>query len=111
MGKYICDLLGYDKILMMNSGSEACETALKIARRWGYRVKKVPEDQAEILIPTGAFWGRSFAAMGASEDPKRGHHFGPFGTGFTIIKYNDIDELRRELEVNPNICAYMVEAI
>lgn len=77
-GKYITELLGYERFIPMNSGVEADETACKMARRWAYRSKGVPDNQAEILFPTGNFWGRSITASGACDDPSRYNQFGPF---------------------------------
>jgi ornithine--oxo-acid transaminase len=67
--EYLTKLLGYDKMLPMNTGAEACETAIKLARRWGYLKKGIPKDQAEVLVARGCFWGRSITASGACDDP------------------------------------------
>ena len=90
---------------------EADETACKMARRWGYRVKGIPSDQAMILFPTGNFWGRSITASGACDDPSRYTDFGPFTAGFDLFKYDDLVDLKAKLEANPNICAVCVEPI
>ena len=82
---YLTDLIGYEKFIPMNTGCEADETACKMARRWGYRVKGIPSDQAMILFPTGNFWGRSITASGACDDPSRYTDFGPFTAGFDLF--------------------------
>lgn len=107
----ITGLLGYEKFLPMNTGCEADETACKIARRWAYRVKGVPDNQANILFPTNNFWGRSITASGACDDPKRYTHFGPFTKGFELFKYNDLADLEGYLKRDPTICAVMIEPI
>jgi ornithine--oxo-acid transaminase len=95
----------------MNSGCEADETACKLARRWGYRVKGVESNNAMILFPTGNFWGRSITASGACDDPSRYTDFGPFTAGFELFKYNDIPDLENRLKANKNICAVFIEPI
>ena len=110
--KYLCDLFKYQKVLMMNSGVEAGESAIKIARRWAYDVKKVPDNQAKVIFAKGNFWGRTIAACGSSDDPERYARFGPFGgLNFTLVEYNDIAELRKELESDKNVAAVMLEPI
>jgi ornithine--oxo-acid transaminase len=102
---------GYDKILPSNSGVEACETAVKLARRWGYVVKGVPDGKAEVLFPKGCFWGRSIAAISGCDDPSRYAGFGPLAPGFPLVEYNNLEALKTTLENNPNIVAYMLEPI
>ena len=109
--EYITTLLGYDKVLAMNTGVEGGETAVKLARRWGYDVKGVPKDQAKILFATNNFWGRTTAAISSSTDPDSYSGFGPFMPGFEIIPYDDVEALRSKLESDPNIVAFMVEPI
>ena len=109
--EYLCKLLGYDKVLPSNGGVEAVESACKLARRWAYVVKGVPDNQAKILFPSGCFWGRSITASGACDDPQRYEKFGPFTPGFDIFKYNDIEDLKRRLEADKNICAVVIEPI
>lgn len=109
--KYLTNLVGYDKFCPMNTGVEADEMACKIARRWAYRVKGVPRDQAMILFPTANYWGRSITASGACDDPTRYTDFGPFTAGFELFKYNDVPALRAKLAANPNICAVCIEPI
>ena len=92
--KKLHELFGYDKSIFMNGGVESGETAVKFARRWGYNVKKVPEDKAEIVFPTGNFWGRTIAACGSSDDPLRYRKFGPFGgLGFSLVEYDNVKAL------------------
>ena len=110
--KYLCELFKYDKALMMNSGVEAGESAIKYARRWAYDVKKVPDNQAAILFAKGNFWGRTIAACGSSDDPERYERFGPFnGLNFRLIEYDDVNALKTELDKDPNIAAVMLEPI
>eukprot|EP00831_Metopus_contortus_P084783 TRINITY_DN970_c0_g1_i3.p1 TRINITY_DN970_c0_g1~~TRINITY_DN970_c0_g1_i3.p1 ORF type:complete len:405 (+),score=84.06 TRINITY_DN970_c0_g1_i3:357-1571(+) len=110
--EYLCKVAGFDKCLFMNSGVEAAETSLKLARRWGYEKKKIPDNKAKIVFCLGNFWGRTIAACGSSDDPERYQKFGPFdGLGFELIPYNDIEALENKLKNDPNICAFMVEPI
>ena len=95
--EYLCNLLGFDKMLPMNGGVEAVETAVKLARRWGYVVKKIPENQAVVLLAKGNFWGRTITASGACDDPQRYTNFGPFTPGFELVNYNDIADLKSKL--------------
>lgn len=110
--KYLCNLFQYDKALLMNSGVEAGESGIKIARRWAYDIKKVPNNQAKVIFAKGNFWGRTIAACASSDDPERYSRFGPFGgLNFTLIEYNDIEALKQELEKDPNVAAVMLEPI
>ncbi|KAI3426946.1 hypothetical protein D9Q98_006890 [Chlorella vulgaris] len=109
--EYITQLLGYDKVLPMNTGVEGGETAIKLARRWGYDVKGVPKNQAKILFARENFWGRTTSAISSSTDPDSYEGFGPYMPGFEIIPYNDLEALQQKLEADPNIVAFMVEPI
>jgi ornithine--oxo-acid transaminase len=109
--QYITQLLGYDKVLPMNTGVEGGETAVKLARKWGYTVKKVPNNKAKILFARENFWGRTTSAISSSTDPESYEGFGPYMPGFEIIPYNDLDALKNKLENDPNIVAFMVEPI
>eukprot|EP00879_Flechtneria_rotunda_P000654 GHRR01000768.1.p1 GENE.GHRR01000768.1~~GHRR01000768.1.p1 ORF type:complete len:453 (+),score=108.72 GHRR01000768.1:129-1487(+) len=109
--EYITNLLGYDKVLPMNTGVEGGETACKLARRWGYDVKGVPQNQAKILFARGNFWGRTMSAISSSTDPSSYKGFGPYMPGFDLIPYNDLDALEAKLKEDPNIVAFMVEPI
>ncbi len=108
--KHMHDVFGYDKILPMNTGAEAVETALKLARRWGYDVKGIPENQAKIIVCDGNFHGRTISIISFSEDPDSFKGFGPYTPGFERIPYNDVEALRIALQ-DPNVCAFMVEPI
>ena len=108
--KYITEYFGYDKVLPMNTGVEGGETAIKLARRWGYAVKGIPENQAKVIFAQGNFWGRTLAAISSSTDPSSYNGFGPFMPGFGLVPYNDLDALETALQ-DPNVTAYMVEPI
>ena len=108
--KYITEYFGYDKVLPMNTGVEGGETAIKLARRWGYAVKGIPENQAKVIFAKGNFWGRTLAAISSSTDPSSYNGFGPFMPGFGLVPYNDLDALETALQ-DPNVAAYMVEPI
>ncbi len=110
---FITDLFGYDRVLPMNTGVEAGDSAIKLARRWAYDVKGTAPDMALTLFASGNFWGRSLAAISSSTDPESYAGFGPRMPGFTNIPYNDVDALRRALEADTEnrICAFMVEPI
>ena len=108
--KYICDLFKYDKVLPMNTGVEGGETANKLARKWGYLKKLIPENKARIIFANGNFWGRTLAAISSSDDPLSYKDFGPYMPGYDLIPYNDLNALERELK-DPNVAAFMVEPI
>uniref|UniRef100_A0A2A4K504 Ornithine aminotransferase n=1 Tax=Heliothis virescens TaxID=7102 RepID=A0A2A4K504_HELVI len=108
--KFMTDLLGFDRLLPMNTGVEGGESACKIARRWAYDVKKVPDCQAKIIFAEGNFWGRTLSAVSASSDPSCYKGFGPYMPGFELIPYNDTDALEKALQ-DPNVAAFMVEPI
>jgi ornithine--oxo-acid transaminase len=108
--KYITEYFGYDKVLPMNTGVEGGETAIKLARRWGYAVKGIPENQAKVIFAQGNFWGRTLAAISSSTDPSSYNGFGPFMPGFGLVPYNDLEALETALQ-DPNVAAYMVEPI
>jgi ornithine--oxo-acid transaminase len=107
--KKLCELVGYDKALLMNSGAEAVETAIKAARRWGHRVKGVPEGRAEIVVFAGNFHGRTTTIVGFSSDPESRAGFGPFAPGFVPVPYGDLDAVRAAM--NANTVAVLVEPI
>ncbi len=102
-------LAAYDMALPTNSGVEAVETAIKLARRWGYEVKGIPNDAAEIIVFSGNFHGRTIAAISASTTPEYRRDFGPFVPGFVHIPYGDADALERA--ITPNTCAILIEPI
>ena len=108
--KFITNLFGYDKVLPMNTGVEGGETSNKLARKWGYMKKGIPENQARIIFANGNFWGRTLAAISSSDDPLSYSGFGPYMPGYSLIPYNDLEALEAEL-TDPNVCAFMVEPI
>tara|TARA_A100000164_G_scaffold264482_1_gene236333 strand:+ start:1150 stop:2376 length:1227 start_codon:yes stop_codon:yes gene_type:complete len=108
--KFITQFFGYDKVLPMNTGVEGGETAVKLARKWGYEVKKIPKDSAKIVFVEGNFWGRTLGAISSSTDPSSTNGFGPFMPGYEIIPYNDLEALKSSLK-DPNVAAFMVEPI
>ena len=108
--KFITDFFDYDKVLPMNTGVEGGETAIKLARKWGYEVKKIPKDSAKIIFVEGNFWGRTLGAISSSTDPSSTNGFGPFMPGYEIIPYTNLDSLREALK-DPNVAAFMVEPI
>lgn len=108
--RFITSYFGYDRVLPMNTGVEACETAVKLCRKWGYQKKKIPADQAKIIFVAGNFWGRSLAAISASTDPVCRAEFGPYLPGFEIIPYNDLNALQIALQ-DPHVAGFMVEPI
>jgi ornithine--oxo-acid transaminase len=105
----ICTLTGYEKVLPMNTGAEAVETAIKAARKWGYTRKGVPAGQAEIITCEGNFHGRTVSIVSFSSDPQYREGFGPFTPGFPTIPYGDIEALREA--INPNTVAFLFEPI
>lgn len=108
--KYLCEFFGYDKSLLMNSGAEANETAIKLARRWGYTKKNIPTNEAVIIVAKENFHGRTTTIISASTDPVAKDGFGPYMPGFQIIDYNNLEQLEEALK-NPNICGFLVEPI
>lgn len=107
--KQLCELTGYEKMLPMNSGAEAVETALKMARKWGYKVKGVPEGEAQIIVCTGNFQGRTTTIVSFSDEPQYKDGFGPFTPGFVMVPYGDKDAL--EKAITPHTVAFFVEPI
>ncbi|HAN38770.1 MAG TPA: ornithine--oxo-acid transaminase, partial [Chitinophagaceae bacterium] len=108
--QYITNYFGFDKVLPMNTGVEGGETAIKLARRWGYVKKGIPENEARIVFAEGNFWGRTLAAISSSTDPSSYHQFGPYMPGFDIVPYNDLAALEQAFQ-DSNIAAFMVEPI
>lgn len=92
-------------------GVEAGDTAIKVARRWAYRVKKIPTDQATVVFAKGNFWGRSIAALSASTDPNCYTDFGPYVPRFDKVPYNDLDALEKKFQQDQTVCAFMMEPI
>jgi ornithine--oxo-acid transaminase len=108
--KFICELFDYDKVLPMNTGVEGGETANKLARKWGYLKKGIPENKARIIFAKGNFWGRTLAAISSSDDPLSFKDFGPYMPGYDLIPYNNLEALEKELK-DYNVAAFMVEPI
>ena len=108
--KYITEYFGYDKVLPMNTGVEGDETAIKLARKWAYDVKGIPQYKAKIIFCEGNFHGRTMAAISASTDPECKDGFGPYLPGLDIIPFNNLAALEKELE-DPNVAAFLVEPI
>ena len=108
--EYITKYFGYDKVLPMNSGAEADETALKLCRRWGYDVKGIPADQAKIIVCDNNFHGRTITIITLSNDPSSYAGFGPFTPGFERIPYDDIPALEEALK-DPNVAGFLLEPI
>jgi len=110
--EFITSYFGMDRVLPMNTGVEGGETAVKLARRWGYDVKGIPENQARIIFANQNFWGRTLAAISSSNDPTAYNGFGPYMPGFSHVPFNDIDALEAEFKRDGmHIAAFMVEPI
>ncbi len=108
--KYMTSYFNYDKVLPMNTGVEAVETALKLCRKWAYEVKGTPTHEAKILFVSGNFHGRTMAVISGSTDPSSTTGFGPYMPGYIVIPYNDLDALQKALD-EPNIAGFLVEPI
>ncbi len=108
--KYVCELFGYDKALFMNSGAEANESAIKLARKWGYTKKGIPDNEAVIVAVKKNFHGRTTTIISASTDSAARKNFGPFMPGFEIIDYDDVPALQKSL-ANPHVCGLWIEPI
>lgn len=108
--EYITSYFGYDKVLPMNTGAEADETALKLCRRWAYDVKGIEDNQAKIVVCADNFHGRTITIVSMSTDPESKAHFGPFTPGFIVIPYNDLKALEEALK-DPNVAGFLVEPI
>jgi ornithine--oxo-acid transaminase len=108
--KYLCEYFHYDKVLLMNSGAEAVETALKLARKWGYEQKGIARHEAEIIVVEHNFHGRTTGIISFSTDPEATGGFGPYMPGYKVIPYNDLEALEEALQ-NPHVCGFLVEPI
>lgn len=108
--KFVCETFGYQKALFMNSGAEANETAIKLARKWGYTKKNIPDNEAVIVVARKNFHGRTTTIISASTDDKARQGFGPFMPGFEIVDYDNVPALEVAL-ANPNVCGLLVEPI
>ncbi|UPS90798.1 ornithine--oxo-acid transaminase [Bizionia sp. M204] len=109
--KFACEFFGFDKLLPMNTGAEAVETALKICRKWAYEVKGIDENKAEIIVCENNFHGRTTTIISFSNDPVARKNFGPYTDGFIKIAYDDLDALESALKANPNVGGFLVEPI
>lgn len=108
--EFMCEYFGYDRILPMNTGVEAVETAIKLTRKWAYKVKGVPEGEAKIVFVEGNFHGRTMGIISASTDPSSRRGFGPFMPGYVIVPYNDLPALEKAL-ADPTVAGFVVEPI
>ncbi|MEA3448509.1 MAG: ornithine--oxo-acid transaminase [Bacteroidota bacterium] len=108
--EYITKYFGYDKVLPMNSGAEADETALKLTRKWAYEKKGIPENKAKIIVCENNFHGRTITIISMSTDPVAKKNFGPYTPGFVTVPYNDLAALEKELQ-DPNVAGFLVEPI
>lgn len=108
--QFITEYFGYDKVLPMNTGVEAVETAIKLARRWGYEVKGIPQGMAKILVCENNFHGRTLNVISFSNDPSAQINYGPFMPGYEIVAYNDIEALKKALK-DPNVAGFLIEPI
>lgn len=109
--QFITSYFGFDKVLPMNTGAEAVETAIKVCRRWAYQIKGIPENKAKIIVCNNNFHGRTTTIISFSNDPVARQHFGPFTDGFVKIPYDNIDALKQILESEEDIAGFLVEPI
>ncbi len=109
--KYMAEYFKFDMILPMNTGAEAVETAVKIARRWAYQKKRIPENQAQIVVCKNNFHGRTTTVISFSNDEDAKKNFGPFTSGFIQVPYSDVQALEQVIKENPNVAAFLVEPI
>ena len=109
--KYVTNYFNYERLLPSNTGAEAVEAAIKITRKWGYEIKEIPEDKAEIIVCSQNFHGRTSTIISFSSDPVSKTNFGPHSKGFIMIPYNDLDSLEIVLETHPNVAGFLVEPI
>jgi ornithine--oxo-acid transaminase len=108
--KYLCETFGYEKALFMNSGAEAVETAIKLARKWGYTKKGIPDSEAVVIFATQNFHGRTTTIISASSDPTARNGFGPFMPGLKVVEYDNVEALEKALS-DPNVCGLLIEPI
>ncbi len=109
--KFVTEYFGYEKVLPMNSGAEAVETALKLCRKWAYQKKKIAENDAQIVVCAENFHGRTTTIVSFSVDPDAYSDYGPFTPGFIVIPYNDVQALEKVLNENKNVAGFLVEPI
>jgi ornithine--oxo-acid transaminase len=108
--KYITEYFGFDKVLPMNTGAEAVETAIKLCRKWAYEKKGINENDAQIIVCEGNFHGRTTTIISFSSDPDASKNFGPYTPGFVRIPYDDTEALEKALQ-QPNVAGFLVEPI
>ncbi len=108
--QFMTSLFGYQKLLPMNTGVEAVETALKLARRWGYNKKNIPTNQAKVIVCEGNFHGRTINVISFSTDPDSNKNFGPYTPGYVVVPFNDLAALKNALN-DPDVAAFLVEPI
>lgn len=106
----LCRKFGFEKALLMNTGVEAGESAIKLARKWAYEIKGIESNKAEIIFAKNNFWGRTISAVSSSTDPESYTNFGPFTPGFQLVNYNDLEALEKAFQ-NKHVAAFMVEPI
>ncbi|NRA12027.1 MAG: ornithine--oxo-acid transaminase, partial [Crocinitomicaceae bacterium] len=109
--KFVTEYFGFDKVLPMNTGAEAVETAIKLCRKWAYEVKGIPENSAQIIVCENNFHGRTTTIVSFSNDAVAQKNFGPFTPGFIMIPYNDTEALAKALKENDNVVGFLVEPI
>ena len=109
--KYMSELFGFDKLLPMNTGAEAVETAIKLTRKWAYEIKGIPEEKANIIVCDGNFHGRTTTIISFSNDPEAKENFGPYTPGFIKIAYDDLDALEKTIKTTDNVAGFLVEPI
>ncbi|MBT8268663.1 MAG: ornithine--oxo-acid transaminase, partial [Bacteroidia bacterium] len=109
--KFTTDFFGFDKLLPINTGVEAVETAIKVCRKWAYEVKGIDQNKAQIIVCKNNFHGRTTTVISFSSDPSARKNFGPYTDGFIKIDYDDLDALEKALESSPNIAGFLVEPI
>lgn len=109
--EFICSLFGYEKAMVMNSGVEAVESAMKLCRKWAYQVKGIPANEAKIVFANGNFHGRTISVISASDDESAKRNFGPFVTGIAHVPYNDVEAFEKLLITDKNIAGFIVEPI
>jgi ornithine--oxo-acid transaminase len=109
--EFVTRYFGYDKVLPMNTGAEAVETAIKLCRKWSYEKKGLPENSAQIVVCENNFHGRTTTIVSFSIDPEAYNHYGPFTPGFIVIPYNDAEALEKVLSENKHVAGFLVEPI
>lgn len=109
--RYITQLFGYDRVLPMNSGVEAVETAIKLCRKWAYEVKGIPDGQAKVIFFTANFHGRTLSVISGSTDPGSRRHFGPYLPGIEVLPYNDLAAVQQKLASDPHVAGVLIEPI